>query len=84
MAAAKRKDFHLWTNTNVRRLIREGGQITGVEVECTKGGAVGPGYSGIIKLKPQSGRVVLSAGTFGTAKVLMRSVFQVASCIHPI
>jgi cellobiose dehydrogenase (acceptor) len=71
--AAKQNTFGLWTNTNVRRLIREGGHITGVEVECTKGGAVGPGYSGIVKVKSGTGRVILSAGTFGSAKILFRS-----------
>jgi cellobiose dehydrogenase (acceptor) len=73
ISAAKQKSFDLWTNTNVKRLIREGGHITGVEVECSKGGAVGLGYSGIVKVKPDTGRVILSAGTFGSAKILFRS-----------
>jgi cellobiose dehydrogenase (acceptor) len=71
--ALMRQKFRLWTNTNVRRLIREGGHVTGVEVECSKGGSVGLGYYGIVKVKPTTGRVVLSAGTFGSAKVLFRS-----------
>jgi cellobiose dehydrogenase (acceptor) len=73
VSAAKQKTFNLWTNTNVRRVLREGGHITGVELECSKGGAVGPGYSGIVHVKPGAGRVILSAGTFGSAKILFRS-----------
>jgi cellobiose dehydrogenase (acceptor) len=73
VSAAKQKSFDLWTNTNVRRLLREGGHINGVEVECSKGGTVGPGYSGIVRVKPGTGRVILSAGTFGSAKILFRS-----------
>jgi cellobiose dehydrogenase (acceptor) len=72
MAMAREK-FHLWTNTNVRRVVREGGHVTGVEVECSQGGAVGQGYYGIVKVKPTTGRVVLSAGTMGTPKILFRS-----------
>jgi cellobiose dehydrogenase (acceptor) len=72
LAAARRK-FSLWTNTNARRLVRTGGQVTGVELECSKGGAVGPGYSGIVNVTPGTGRVILSAGTFGSAKLLFRS-----------
>ncbi|KAH7067379.1 cellobiose dehydrogenase [Paraphoma chrysanthemicola] len=73
VTASKRKNFHLWTNTNARRLIRTGGHVTGVELECPKGGSVGPGYSGRVNVTPGSGRVILSAGTFGSAKLLMRS-----------
>jgi cellobiose dehydrogenase (acceptor) len=68
-SAKKRSNFNLWLNTSVKRVIREGGHITGVEVEPFRSG----GYKGIVKVTNVSGRVVLSAGTFGTAKLLMRS-----------
>jgi cellobiose dehydrogenase (acceptor) len=53
-----------------KRVIRTGGHITGVELECYKGG---PGHSGTVNVTPGTGRVILSAGTFGSAKVLFRS-----------
>lgn len=68
-SAKKRSNFNLWLNTSVKRVIREGGHITGVEVEPFRSG----GYQGIVKVTPTSGRVVLSAGTFGSAKILLRS-----------
>ncbi|KAL1839743.1 hypothetical protein VTJ49DRAFT_1209 [Mycothermus thermophilus] len=68
-SAKSRSNFSLWLNTSVRRVIREGGHITGVEVEAFRSG----GYQGVVKVTPASGRVVLSAGTFGTAKILLRS-----------
>jgi len=73
VTAAQRKNFNLWTNTAARRLVRTGGHITGVELECFKSGSVGPGFSGTVKVTPGTGRVILSAGTFGSAKLLMRS-----------
>ena len=74
VTAAQRKNFHLMTNTNARRLTRTGGHVTGVELECSKEGAVGPGFTGNIKVTPGTGRVILSAGTFGSAKLLFRSM----------
>jgi cellobiose dehydrogenase (acceptor) len=73
VTAAQRPNFSLWTNTKARRLVRTGGHVTGVELECNKGGAVGPGKSGIVNVTPGKGRVILSAGTFGSAKLLFRS-----------
>ncbi|KAK3494806.1 uncharacterized protein B0T23DRAFT_118243 [Neurospora hispaniola] len=69
VSAKKRSNFKLWLNTAVKRVIREGGHITGVEVEAFRNG----GYSGIIPVTNTTGRVVLSAGTFGSAKILLRS-----------
>lgn len=69
VSASARSNFKLWTNTAVKRVIRDGGHITGVEVEAYANG----GYSGIVSLTGVTGRVVLSAGTFGSAKILMRS-----------
>lgn len=69
VSAMQRPNFSLWMNTAVRRVIREGGHVTGVEVEPYLEG----GYSGIVRLTPVTGSVVLSAGTFGSAKILMRS-----------
>lgn len=67
--AKKRSNFNLWLNTTVKRVIRDGGHITGVEVEAFRDG----GYQGVVNVTNISGRVILSAGTFGTAKILMRS-----------
>lgn len=73
VTAAARDNFDLWTNTVARRLVRTGGHITGVELECNKQGSVGPGHSGTINVTPKTGRVILSAGAFGSAKLLLRS-----------
>ncbi|KAL8294336.1 hypothetical protein RB597_007947 [Gaeumannomyces tritici] len=67
--ASARSNFKLWTNTAVRRVVREGGHVTGLEVEAFRDG----GYVGTVQLKPGSGRVILAAGAFGSAKLLMRS-----------
>ncbi|KAF2651401.1 GMC oxidoreductase [Lophiostoma macrostomum CBS 122681] len=72
-SASKRSNFALWTNTNAKRVIRTGGHVTGVELECTKGGAVGPGKSGIVSVTAGTGRVIVAGGTFGSAKLLFRS-----------
>jgi len=69
VTAKARKNFDLWLNTAVKRVIRTGGHITGVEVEAYKNG----GYVGVVNVTATSGRVILSAGTFGSAKILMRS-----------
>ncbi|KAF5861547.1 hypothetical protein ETB97_012796 [Aspergillus alliaceus] len=69
VSASERDNFDRWSNTTVRRVIREGGRITGVEVEATLDG----GYAGTVNVTAKTGRVILSAGTFGSAKVLMRS-----------
>ncbi|RGP81314.1 cellobiose dehydrogenase [Fusarium longipes] len=69
VSAAKRNNFKYWTNTQVRRVVRSGGHVTGIEVEPFSGG----GYAGTVKLTPETGRVVLAAGTFGSAKILLRS-----------
>ncbi|KAK4661395.1 uncharacterized protein QC763_702650 [Podospora pseudopauciseta] len=67
--AKTRPNFNLWLNTVVKRVIRTDGHITAVEVEPFRDG----GYKGIVKVKDVTGRVVLSAGTFGSAKILLRS-----------
>ena len=67
--AAARSNFKLWTDTQVRKLIRTRGHVTGIEVQSPSG----KGYSGIVKLTANSGRVVVSSGTFGSAKLLLRS-----------
>ncbi|KAI1336375.1 fungal cellulose binding domain-containing protein [Xylariaceae sp. FL0016] len=69
VSANARDNFDLWMNTAVKRVIRTGGHITGVEVEPFMDG----GYSGVVNVTSVSGRVVLSAGTFGSPKILMRS-----------
>ncbi|KAK6825443.1 hypothetical protein PG987_012937 [Apiospora arundinis] len=62
--ASARPNFVLRTDTSVRRVIRDGGRATGVEIE---------GSGGVINVTPGTGRVVLSAGYFGTPKILLRS-----------
>ncbi|CAJ2514064.1 Uu.00g021830.m01.CDS01 [Anthostomella pinea] len=69
VSANARTNFDLWMNTAVKRVIRTGGHITGVEVEAYMDG----GYAGLVNVTATSGRVILSAGTFGSAKILMRS-----------
>ncbi|KAL0942703.1 fungal cellulose binding domain-containing protein [Colletotrichum truncatum] len=69
VSASKRNNFKLWTKTAVRRVVRTGGHVTGVEVEPYLDG----GYAGTVNLTPITGRVIVSAGTFGSAKLLMRS-----------
>lgn len=69
VTAVQRKNFALWTNTMVRRVVRTGGRATGVELESGVGST---GYCGTVNLKP-GGRVILSGGAFGTSKVLFRS-----------
>ncbi len=68
VSAAGRSNFDLWTNTAVRRAVRTGSTVTGVELECLSNG----GFSGTIKLNPKGG-VIFSAGAFGSAKLLLRS-----------
>ncbi|KAI3546703.1 fungal cellulose binding domain-containing protein [Colletotrichum abscissum] len=69
LTASKRSNFKLWTKTAVKRVVRTGGHITGIEVEPYLDG----GYTGTVNVTNISGRVILSAGTFGSAKLLLRS-----------
>ncbi len=75
VSASNRSNFDLWMNTTVKRVIRTGGHITGVEVEAFGDG----GYVGVVNVTAVSGRVILSAGTFGSAKILMRSEYSLIS-----
>ncbi|KAL3467686.1 hypothetical protein BJX64DRAFT_273740 [Aspergillus heterothallicus] len=68
VSAGKRANFDMWVNTTVRRVVREGSTATGVEVQPFLEG----GYEGVVNLS-ENGRVVLSAGAFGTPKILFRS-----------
>lgn len=68
-SASARDNFDMWTNTQATRLVREGGHATAVEVEPY----AGEGYVGTVQLTPGTGRVVVSSGTFGSAKFLLRS-----------
>ncbi|KAI0514464.1 cellobiose dehydrogenase [Xylaria bambusicola] len=67
--AAARDNFQLWMNTPARRALRTSGTVTGVELDCT----VANGQYGTVSVTPKTGRVIVSAGTFGSAKFLMRS-----------
>jgi cellobiose dehydrogenase (acceptor) len=64
VSALKRSNFKLMTDTSVRRVVRSGSMATGVELEN--------GHCGTVKLAT-GGRVILSAGTFGSSKLLFRS-----------
>ncbi|KAF2220696.1 hypothetical protein BDZ85DRAFT_203325 [Elsinoe ampelina] len=66
--ADARDNFALWVNTTVARVTRTGSTITGLDVEAFGQG----GHCGHVNVKP-GGRVILSAGVFGTTKILMRS-----------
>lgn len=68
-AMARTNLFTMWTNTAANRIVRNGSEATGVEVSCS----AGTGYSGTVNLTPGTGRVIVSAGTFGSAKLLFRS-----------
>ncbi|KAH8200482.1 hypothetical protein TruAng_005375 [Truncatella angustata] len=67
--ALRRPHFKLYLNTAVKRVVRDGAHASGVELECNGDG----GFAGTINLTPKTGRVILSAGTFGSAKLLLRS-----------
>lgn len=77
VSASQRPNFQMVTNTMVRRVVRSGARITGVEVEPAVTGAAdasNPGIcAGVISVTPQKGRVILAGGYFGTAKMLLRS-----------
>ncbi|KAI1810818.1 cellobiose dehydrogenase [Poronia punctata] len=70
VSASKREQFTLWMNTTAKRVVRDGGHATGVEIECSPNA---PGHAGVVNVTPGTGRVIISAGTFGTAKLLFRS-----------
>lgn len=69
VTANARKNFAFWTNAGAKRVVRTGSRITGVEVECG-------GSSGVINVTPNTGRVIISAGAFGSPKILWRSMFS--------
>lgn len=68
VTADSRDNFDLWTNTAVKRALRTGGTVEGVELECLSNG----GFNGTVKLNPNGG-VIFAAGAFGSAKLLLRS-----------
>jgi cellobiose dehydrogenase (acceptor) len=69
VTANARSNFDIWMNTAVKRVVRTGGHVTGVEVEAFGNG----GYVGLVNATQITGRVILSAGAFGSAKILLRS-----------
>lgn len=74
VTASQRPKFKLWLKTSVKKIIRTGGHATAVELE----GFLDGGYSGIVNLTAITGRVIVSAGAFGSAKLLMRSMFVIS------
>ncbi|KAK3995717.1 hypothetical protein QBC44DRAFT_12461 [Cladorrhinum sp. PSN332] len=68
VSASARKNFDLWTGSSVRRAVRTGSKVTGVELECLRDG----GFSGTVNINPKGG-VIFAAGSFGSAKLLLRS-----------
>ena len=77
VTATQRKQFTMWTNAEVRRLVRTGGHVTGVELGCSTTGT----HTGFVNVTKNTGRVILAGGTFGTAKVLLRSKLYLALCL---
>lgn len=71
VSASKRKELTLWMNTTAKRVVRTGGHATGVEIDCTPNAS---GHVGVVSVTPGTGRVILSAGAFGSAKLLLRSM----------
>ena len=69
VTANARSNFHMWLNTSVERVNRIGGHATSLNVIPTNNG----GRLGTVPLTPITGRVILSGGAFGTAKLLFRS-----------
>ncbi|PWW75964.1 GMC oxidoreductase [Tuber magnatum] len=67
--AKARSNFHMVTNTTVRRVIRNGGCVSGVEVVAT----ASDGKTGLYYVTPGTGKVILAAGAFGSPKILLRS-----------
>ncbi|KAG8904357.1 substrate-specific activator of APC-dependent proteolysis, partial [Tulasnella sp. 408] len=65
--AKARSNFKLWQWTLVTGLVRSGAQITGVRTNYTAYGG-----NGVVPLTSK-GRVILSAGAFGTARILFQS-----------
>jgi cellobiose dehydrogenase (acceptor) len=66
--ASKRSNFNLLMNTSVKKIIRTGSRATGVELEAQNSA----GKCGTVNLAA-NGKVIVSAGVFGTSKILMRS-----------
>lgn len=67
VSSKARSNFKLMTYTKVLSVVRNGAQITGVQTNNTSIGG-----NGIIPLTT-NGRVILSGGAFGTAKMLFQS-----------
>jgi len=59
----------MWLNTSVERINRVGGHAISLDVVATNNG----GYTGTVNLTATTGRVIISAGAFGTPKLLFRS-----------
>ncbi len=68
VTASERDNFQLITDTTVARLVRNGSEVTGVEMEAFLKG----GQCGTVNVKA-GGKVILSAGAFNTPKILFRS-----------
>jgi cellobiose dehydrogenase (acceptor) len=69
VSADARNNFDLWTDTQVEKIVRKGGHASALEVKSPSG----RGFAGTVKLTPNTGRVIVSSGTFGSAKLLLRS-----------
>ncbi|KAK4953804.1 hypothetical protein LTR10_008408 [Elasticomyces elasticus] len=69
VTADARSNFKLIMNTGVNRVVRDGSRMTGVELQAFLPG----GLCGTVKVTPKTGKVILSAGAFGTPKILFRS-----------
>jgi cellobiose dehydrogenase (acceptor) len=66
--AAKRPHFELRTQSKVLRVVRDGGKVTGVELEAS----AGVNSTEIVSVKP-NGRVILAAGALSSPRILWNS-----------
>ncbi|GIJ99447.1 hypothetical protein Aspvir_001579 [Aspergillus viridinutans] len=70
-------NFTLRLQTTVRRLIRTGGHVTGVEVQNASGGIE------LIRIRP-GGKVILAAGALSTPRILFNSGIGPANQIKTV
>ncbi|TLS20926.1 uncharacterized protein PpBr36_10735 [Pyricularia pennisetigena] len=72
--ARQQRGFSMRLNATVSRLLREGGKVTGVEVDGGSGSSGSSSSSSKTRFRlAEGGKVILAAGTWGTPRVLLNS-----------